>query len=68
MAVSVNDITQIKAGKAKSFVCETPRQAKSGQSIVSYVKKFCSDKMPSDVVDYETSIDGCVLTVQAIKG
>ena len=68
MAVSVNDIIQIKAGKAKSFVCESPKQAKSGQSNVSYVKKFCRDKMPDGVVDYETTIDGSVLTVIAIKG
>lgn len=68
MAVTVNDILQIKAGKVKPFVCESPRQAKSGQSNVSYVKKFCRDKMPDGVVDYETSIVGNVLTVTAIKG
>jgi len=67
MTVSVNDIIQIKAGKAKAFVCDTPRQAKSGQSTVSYVKKYCRDKMPSDVVDYETTIEGSVLTVMAVK-
>lgn len=67
MAVSVSDITQIRAGKAKAFVCETPKQAKSGQSTVSYVKKFCREEMPSDVSDYETSIEGNVLTVIAIK-
>lgn len=67
MKVSVNDITQIKAGKARAFVCDTPKQAKSGQSTVSYVKRFCRDEMPSDVVDYETSIEGSVLTVVAVK-
>lgn len=67
MAVTVNDITQIKAGKAKAFVCETPKQAKSGQSTVSYVKKYCREEMPGDVVDYETSVVGNVLTVVAIK-
>ena len=67
MAVSVNDITQIKAGKVKTFVCETPKQAKSGQSTVSYVKKFCRENMPADVEDYETSIEGSVLTVLAVK-
>lgn len=68
MAVTVNDITQIKAGKARAFVCETPKQAKSGQSLVSYVKKFCRESMPDGVSDYETSIDGNVLTVVAVKG
>ena len=67
MKVSVNDITQIRAGKARAFVCDTPKQAKSGQSTVSYVKRFCRDEMPSDVVDYETSIEGSVLTVVAVK-
>ena len=68
MAVTVSEITQIKAGKAKAFVCDNPKQAKSGQSTVSYVKKFCREDMPSDVVDYETTIEGNVLTVLAIKG
>jgi hypothetical protein len=67
MAVTVNDIIQIKAGKAESFVCDSPKQAKSGQSTVSYVKKFCADQMPADVADYETGIKGNVLTVLAIK-
>ena len=66
MKVSVSDITQIKAGKAKSFACDTPLQARSGQSQVSYVKKYRRDLMPSDVEDYQTSINGSVLTIQAI--
>ena len=66
MAVSVKDIIQIKAGKAKSFLCDTPKQAKSGQSNVSYVKKFCRDQMPDGVIDYETSIEGSVLTILAV--
>ena len=67
MNVSKNDIMQIKAGKAKAFVCDTPKAAKSGQSLVSYVKKFCRNEMPSDVSDYETSIDGNVITILAVK-
>lgn len=66
MKVSVTDITQIKAGKAKSFACDSPMQARSGQSQVSYVKKFRRDLMPSDVEDYQTSINGSVLTILAI--
>lgn len=67
MNVTKTDIMQIKAGKAKAFVCESPKGAKSGQSMVSYVKKFCRDEMPSDVADYETSIVENVLTVIATK-
>lgn len=67
MAVSVNDIMQIKAGKVETFICDSPKQAKSGQSTVSYVKKFCSDQMPSDVAGYETTIKGNVLTVLALR-
>lgn len=67
MNVSKNDIMQIRAGKAKAFVCDTPKAAKSGQSLVSYVKKFCRNEMPSDVSDYETSIDDNVITIVAIK-
>jgi len=67
MKVSVTDITQIRAGKAKSFACDTPKQARSGQSQVSYVKKFCRDLMPADVEDYQTSINGSILTIQAIS-
>ncbi len=67
MKVTITDITQIKAGKAKSFACDTPLQARSGQSQVSYVKKYRRDLMPSDVEDYQTSINGNVLTIQAIS-
>lgn len=67
MAATVNEIAQIKAGKAKAFVCESPKEAKSGQSLVSYVKKFRRELMPIDVADYQTTIEGNVLTVQAIK-
>jgi hypothetical protein len=66
MRVSVTDITQIKAGKVKSFTCDSPKQARSGQSQVSYVKKFRRDLMPSDVEDYQTTINGNVLTVLAV--
>ena len=66
MGVSINEIVQTKAGKARSFPCDTPMQARSGQSLVSYVKKFRRDLMPADVEDYQTSINGSVLTVQAI--
>ena len=66
MKVTVAEITQIKAGKAKSFACDTPKQARSGQSQVSYVKKFCRDMMPSDVADYQTSVNGNILTILAI--
>ena len=66
MKVTVTDITQIKAGKAKSFACDSPLQARSGQSQVSYVKKYRRDLMPSDVHDYQTSINGNVLTILAI--
>lgn len=66
MTVTVQDIAQIKAGKAKSFPCDSPKQARSGQSQVSYVKKFRRDLIPADVADYETSINGSVLTILAI--
>ena len=66
MGISVAEIVQTKAGKARSFQCDSPMQAKSGQSLVSYVKKFRRDIMPSDVADYQTSINGSVLTIQAI--
>ena len=67
MRVTVSEITQIKAGKAMSFVCDTPRQARSGQSQVSYVKKFRRDMMPDDVADYVTTINDNVLTILAVS-
>lgn len=67
MAVTVVDVARIKAGTTKSFVCDTPKEAKSGQSTVSYVKKFCRNIMPSDVRDYKTSIDGNVLHIEALS-
>ena len=68
MTVTVNEILKIKAGRVKSFECDSPRQAKSGQSSVSYVKKFCRDLMPIDVIDYKTTLKGNVLTILAVKG
>lgn len=67
MKLVVNQISQIKAGKAKSFSFDTPLQARSGQSLVSYVKKFRRDLMQEGVEDYQTSINGNVLTIQAIS-
>ena len=66
MAVTVREITQIKAGKAKAFPCDTPRQARSGQSQVSYIKKFRRDLMPDDVEDYRTTITDNILTILAV--
>lgn len=67
MKVKVADIIKIKAGKAMSFACDSPSQARSGQSQVSYVKKFCRDRMPIDVEDYQTSVNGSILTILAIS-
>lgn len=67
MKVTINDITKIKAGKAMSFACDSPLQARSGQSQVSYVKKYRRDLMPADVEDYQTSINGNVLTILALS-
>lgn len=67
MAVSVNDILQIRAGQKVDFVCEEPMEAKSGQSLVHYVKKFRYKDMPRSVSDYKTSIVGSTLTVEAIE-
>lgn len=64
--VTVQEITKIKAGKVKSFACETPMQARSGQSQVSYIKKFRRDLMPPDVADYKTSINESILTIIAL--
>ena len=66
MAVTVEDILQIRAGKTAEFVCENPLSAKSGQSIVSYVKKFRTHDMPRNVENYKTSIEGNVLKVEAV--
>lgn len=66
MGVTVKDILKIKAGYTALFMCVTPRKAKSGQSLVSYVKKFCRDQMPEGVDDYETAIDGNMLKVRAL--
>lgn len=66
MKVTIGDITQIKAGKARAFACDTPLEAKSGQSLVSYVKKFRREDMQPGVVNYETTIENNILTVVAI--
>ena len=67
MAVTADDILQIKAGKKVDFVCNEPLEAKSGQSLVGYVKKFRFNDMPRNVVGYKTSIVGSTLTVEALE-
>lgn len=68
MAVTVDEILQIKAGQKVDFVCKDPLEAKAGQSLVGYVKKFRFKDMPRSVVNYKTSIIGSTLTVEAIEG
>lgn len=68
MAVTVDGILQIKAGQKVDFVCDEPLEAKSGQALVGYVKKFRYKDMPRSVVNYKTSIIGSTLTVEAIEG
>lgn len=68
MAVTVDGILQIKAGQKVDFVCDEPLEAKAGQSLVGYVKKFRFKDMPRSVVNYKTSIVGSTLTVEAIEG
>ena len=65
--MTVQEILNIKAGETLTVECETPLAAKSGQSRVSYVKKFRRDSMPEDVADYTTTIVGSVLTISAKK-
>lgn len=67
MVVTVEDILQIRAGKTAEFVCDSPLSAKSGQSLVTYVKKFRASDMPRNVGNYKTSIVGNVLKVEAVS-
>lgn len=65
--MKVEEILKIQGGETVVVDCGTPLAAKSGQSQVSYVKKFRQDSMPEDVADYRTRIVGSVLTIEAIK-
>lgn len=67
MAVTVEDILQVRAGKEEEFVCADPLSAKSGQSLVGYVKKFRANDMPRNVADYKTKIVGSTLKVKAVE-
>lgn len=67
MAVTVEDILKVRVGKPAEFECVDPLSAKSGQSLVSYVKKFRANDMPKNVADYKTSIVGNVLKIEAVE-
>ena len=67
MAVTVDDILKIRAGQKVDFVCNEPLEAKAGQSLVGYVKKFRFKDMPRNVVNYKTGIVGSTLTVEALE-
>lgn len=63
----VDQILKIKAGEYGTFVYDNPRYIRSGLGLVYYVKRFCANRIPSDVVGYKTEVQGNVLTVIAIK-
>ena len=63
----VDQILKIKAGGFTTFVYDNQRYVRSGKGLVYYVKRFCSNRIPSDVADYQTEVQGNVLIVKAIK-
>ena len=64
--MKLEEILKIKAGETVKVECATPLAAKSGQSQVSYIKKFRRDSMPEGVADYRTRIVGSTLTIEAL--
>jgi hypothetical protein len=64
MKVTKEEVIQIKPGKTKIFICESPLAARNGQALVlNYVKKYF---LPKGVSSYTTSIEGNVLSVTAV--
>ena len=63
--ITLNDILQIKPGTFKNFVCATPMQCRSVQSMVNYAKRF---HKPYNVGNYTTKadFDNCIVTVTAL--
>ena len=54
MKVTKEEVIQIKPGKTKIFICESPLAARNGQALVlNYVKKYF---LPKGVSSYTTSI------------
>lgn len=64
MKVTKEEVIQIKPGKTKIFVCDTPIAARNGQALVlNYVKKYF---LPAGVENFTTSLNGNVLSVTAV--
>lgn len=64
MKVTKDEVIQIKPGKTKIFVCDSPLAARNGQALVlNYVKKYF---LPAGVENFTTSIEGNVLSVTAV--
>ena len=64
MKVSKDEILQIKPGKTKIFICDSPLAARNGQALVlNYVKKYF---LPKGVSNFTTSLEGNILSVTAV--
>lgn len=64
MKVTKEEVLQIKPGKTKCFVCDTPLAARNGQALVlNYVNRYF---LPDGVQRYETEKDNNVLMVTAV--
>ncbi len=64
MKVTKEDIVQIKPGKTKHFVCDSPIAARNGQALVlNYVKKYF---LPKGVESFTTEVHDNILFVTAV--
>lgn len=65
MAVSRQDIREIKAGRSKTFQCEDALACRSAQSAASQVLRLYK---PAGIEKYQTCIDydACTITITAV--
>ena len=65
MAVSRQEIREIKAGRSKTFKCESPLECRSAQSTASQVMRLYR---PEGIEKYQTCIDyeACTITITAV--
>lgn len=65
MAVSRQEIREIKAGRSKTFKCGSPLECRSAQSTASQVARLYK---PEGIEKYQTCIDfdACTITITAV--
>lgn len=68
MNVSTDDITALKKGEIKAFLCDDEKKCRSASSLITNALRVCKDKMQPGVANYERKIqyDDHIIIIRAM--